>query len=65
MWHLKSKKHPKPNSLGKKDQACGYQRRRVGKENWLKVVKKVQISSYKIITRDVIYNMMTMINTAV
>ena len=33
--------------------------------NWMKVVKKVQTSSYKINTKDVMYNIIKIINTAV
>lgn len=45
---------------------CGYQRWWVGRRSWRKVVQRYKLPvTREISTRNVIYNMMTTINTAV
>ena len=44
----------------KRDQRAGV----VGRDDWMKVVTKVQTYSYKINTRDIVDNMINIINSA-
>ena len=50
--------------IGKRDQICGYQR--WGERgNWMQVVKRYKLPVIGLIsTRDVMYNMINIINTA-
>ena len=64
MQNLKDKQAK--SKLRKRDQICGYHRWKVGRGSWRKVVKRHKFLGIRLKSiRDIMYNMMATVSTAI